>query len=109
MVEVASAIDRLAVSVTRTREAPGYWDQNGNWVPGAPSSSSIWAAVQPASGRQLEDLPEGMRASARWLCWSRSELKLDDQITHMGDTYRIVHLWPRAEGAFYRAAMGLLA
>lgn len=107
MVAVAQAIDRLAVSVMLTREAPGYYNQNGDWVPGSSTTSTIKAAVQPASGRQLEDLPDGMRASARWLLWSRAEIRLDDKIDHAGSTYRAMHLWPRAEGGFYRAAIGL--
>lgn len=108
MIDVALAIDGEAVNVTLKRKAAGYYDDDGNWVPGAPTTSTIRAAVQPASGRQLEDLPDGIRNEARWLVWSRSEIRLDDQITHAGSNYRVMFVWPRADGGFHRAALGLL-
>lgn len=107
MIDVAIAIDGEAVNVTLSREAAGHWDDDGNWVPGAPVPSTIRAAIQPASGRHLEDLPDGIRNEARWLVWSRSELKLEDRIGHGGSTYKIMHLWPRHDGGFWRAAAGL--
>ena len=109
MIDVAAAIDGEAVNVLLNREATGHYDGDGNWIPGAAASSAIRAAIQPASGRQLMDLPEGIRAEARWLAWSRSEIRLDDTIAHGGSNYRVMFVWPRAEGGFWRAAMGLLA
>lgn len=114
MIDVAIAIDGEAVNVTLTRDAPGHYDQTpgsstfGNWIKGAPAASTIRAAIQPASGRQLMDLPDGIRNEARWLVWSRSEIRLDDVIGHGGSNYRVMHVWPRMEGGFHRAALGLL-
>lgn len=108
MIDVAIAIDGEAVNVSLSREALGQYDDDGNWIPGAPSTSTVRAAVQPASGRQLMDLPEGIRNEARWLAWSRSEIRLDDEITYAGSRYRVMFVWPRLEGGFHRAAMGLL-
>lgn len=108
MIDVAIAIDGEAVDVSLTREAAGHWDDDGNWVPGEPTSSTISAAIQPASGRQMEDLPEGIRNEARWLLWSRAEIRLNDKIIHAGSSYRVMHVWPRIEGGFWRAAAGLL-
>lgn len=114
MIDVAMAIDGEAVNVTLTREAAGHYDQTpgsptfGKWISGAPANSTIRAAIQPASGRKLEDLPDGIRNEARWLVWSRSELRLDDEINSAGARYRIMHVWPRMEGGFWRAAAGLL-
>lgn len=115
MIDLALAIDGEAVNVTLTRKASGHHDQTpgsatfGNWIPGAPSTTTIRAAVQPASGRQLMDLPEGLREEARWLVWSRSEIRKDDTIVHGGQSFRVMFVWPRMEGGFWRAAMGLLA
>jgi hypothetical protein len=106
MIDVAAAIDGEAVNVSLTRNAEGS-RINHRWVAGAPTTSTIRAAIQPASGRKLEDLPDGIRNEARWLVWSRSELKLDDRITHAGATYRVMFVWPRADGGFWRAAAGL--
>ncbi|MBN9074299.1 MAG: hypothetical protein J0H34_22405 [Rhizobiales bacterium] len=109
MIDVAIAIDGEAVNVSLTRKAAGDYNADGEFVPGAPSTSTIRAAVQPASGRQLMDLPEGIRNEARWLAWSRSEIRLDDEMTQGGSRYRVMFVWPRAESGFWRAAMGLLA
>ncbi|CAN7389519.1 hypothetical protein [Neorhizobium sp. LjRoot104] len=108
MIDVAVAIDGEAVNVTRTRAAAGAYNDDGEWVPGSPDAATIRAAIQPASGNQLMDVPEGMRTEARWLLWSRSEVKVDDMITSGGVSYRVMHLWPRADGGFYRAAIGRL-
>lgn len=109
----ALAIDFYARDVSLTRTSAGYFDQTpgsptfGDWIEGGESTSTIRATVQPAQGRQLQDMPEGVRSEAQWLIWSRTELKLDDTIGKDGKTYRVIHLWPRDEGGFYRAAMGL--
>ena len=108
MIDVAVAIDGEAVNVTLTRAGPGGYNDDGEWVEGAPTTITIRAAIQPARGNQLMDVPEGMRTEARWLLWSRSEVKVDDTITAGGISYRVMHLWPRMEGGFYRAAIGRL-
>lgn len=109
MIDVAVAIDGEAVNVSLTRKAVGSYDDDGDFVPGAPTTSTIRAVVQPASGRQLMDLPEGIREEARWLVWSRAEIRKDDTIVHGGQSFRVMFVWPRMEGSFWRAAMGLLA
>lgn len=108
MIDVAIAIDGEAVNVSRTTRGAGGYDADGNGVPGAPATTTIRAAIQPASGNQLMDLPEGMRTEARWLLWSRSEVKEDDEIGASGINYRVMYVWPRAEGGFFRAALGRL-
>lgn len=106
MIDVAAAIDGEAVPVTRIRHAAGTYDADGKWIPGASTSLLIGAAIQPASGNQLRDMPEGIRAEAGWMLWSRADIAMDDQIRNAGITYRVIHVWPRAEGAFFRAALG---
>lgn len=109
MIDVAIAIDDEAVDVSLKRKATGSYDANGDFVAGGETTSTIRSAIQPASGRQLMDLPEGIRSEARWLAWSRSEIRLDDTLVHSGSNYRVMFVWPRAEGGFWRAALGLLA
>lgn len=104
-----AGIDRRAVPVQHTRAAAGAYNDDGEWVPGAPANSTIRAVKQPASGRQLMDVPEGIRAEAQWFIWSRSELRIDDTVTFGGLSYRLVYVWARDEGGFYRGAMGELA
>jgi hypothetical protein len=107
MIDVAIAIDGESVGMSLTRRAPDTYDPNtGKGVDGASTTTSIRAVIQPATGNQLRDLPEGVRTEAQWLLWSRSEVLLDDVVTHKGVEYRVVYVWPRDEGAFYRAALG---
>lgn len=108
MIDVAIAIDGEAVNVTLTTKAAGYYDADGNWVPGAPTSSTIRAAIQPTRGKQLMDMPEGIRTEAGWMLWTRSAIAVDDEITSGGIGYRVLFTWPRLEGGFYRAALGRL-
>ena len=104
---VARAIDRFAVKVSLTRRgAGGYVD--GVYIRGAATTSEIMAVIQPATGNQLMDVPEGIRVEARWIFWSRSALSVDDVIKHGGVSYRVMYTWPRDEGAFHRAAIGRL-
>lgn len=109
MIDVAIAIDGEAVNVTRTRMVGGVHNADGDWIAGTPATTTIRAAIQPVKGNQLLDMPEGIRTEAGWMCWSRSEILVDDTITAAGTSYRTVFTWPRAEGGFYRAALGRLA
>ena len=95
--------------MTRTRETADSYTDGGDLIPGSSSTASIKAVIQPTTGNQLMDMPEGVRTEARWMVWSRSEVKEDDRITNAGVTYRVLFAWPRAEGGFYRAALGKVA
>lgn len=108
---VAQAIDGEARSMIVRRQGEGMYDEGGDWVPGADIDSVVMAAVFPAAGRVLEDLPEGIRAETRMLFWSRSSVKENEVvITPDGKHYRVLIVWDRTwEGGFYKAALGGLA
>ena len=106
MIDVAIAIDGESVSVSRTTRAAGAYTDTGDWVDGAATTKGIRATIQPVKGNQLMDMPEGIRTEAGWMCWSRSEIAVDDVITSKAITYRVLFVWPRDEGVFYRAALG---
>lgn len=106
MIDVAIAIDGEARNVTLTTRAAGAHNADGDFVPGSATSTTIRAAIFPASGNQLRDMPDGIRTEAGWVCWSRSALAVDNQITADGIAYRILFAWPRPEGGFHRAALG---
>jgi len=95
--------------MTRTRQGADTYDDGGNLIPGANTTMAIKAVIQPVKGNQLMDMPEGVRSEAGWMVWSRSEVKEDDRITNAGVTYRVLFAWPRADGGFYRAALGKVA
>jgi hypothetical protein len=77
----ALAIDGEATTVSLIRQAPDTYDEGGRLVSGAETSQAIQAAVQPAAGRALEDLPEGVRREARLFIWSRSLIREDATAT----------------------------
>ena len=103
-----AAIDRRAWPVTRKRAGSGgAYNNNGEWVPAADVTTSIKAVVQPLTGNKLMDVPEGVRVEEMWVIWSRSEVAMEDRIVTNGETYRVMHAWPRtSDGDFYRAALG---
>lgn len=109
MIDVAIAIDGESYPLKLGKKT-GAWSEpfGGVWVPGEPVWSDIRGAIQPAKGVQMQDLPEGLRAEARWLLWSRAEILLDDLIKDGAISYRVMFIWPRREGGFTRAAVGLL-
>ena len=107
---VALAIDGEAVAVTHRTRAPGTYDPGGRWVPGAVTDTTIQATIQPVSGRQVEDLPEGVRTEARSLLWTRTIVKDDDVIIDGTASYRVLYVWDRhRDGGFTKAALGLTA
>lgn len=107
MIDVAEAIDAESVDMTLTRRPGSY--VNGFWVEGAPVVTPIRAAIQPVSGRQLQDMPEGVRSIVSHVIWTRSIVTLNDRITlQNGEVNRVIHVWPRPEGGFHRAAIGKL-
>lgn len=111
--DVALAIDAESINVTRTVAATGSYATSGpnagKFVPGGDTSSTIRAAVQPASGRSLMDMEESLRVEAKYFIWSRVQLAIGDRITVEGSTFKIIFLWPRLQDGFCKAAMGRLA
>lgn len=106
-VDVAEAIDDEAVPVVFRPLAPGAsYTPKGNAVPAAaPDPISGAAAIQPASGRMLQDLPEGLRAEVSMVGWSRTMVALKWEVVYGAETYRVVHVWPRPADGFSKFAM----
>lgn len=109
--DVAFAIDSEAVDVVRHGIAAAdgaYDDETGKWVPGVAVDSTIAATIQPATGRNLIDAPEGVRTDARFAAWSRVAIVENDEITYAGDRYRVIWVAPRPQDGFTKAALGKL-
>lgn len=66
---------------TRRRYPAATRDANGFLVRGTPVDTTIRAAVQPASGRQLERLPEGLRSAVTKVAYTFADLRTADQAT----------------------------
>jgi len=75
-------------SVAVERYAAGTWT-NGKYTKGAKTDISIFASVQPADGREIDQLPEGDRTKVHKEIFSTSELKLNDIITYDGERYEV--------------------
>lgn len=106
MSDVAEAIDAEAVPVTFQAPAGATYDTKGNAVrAAAPAPVSGMAAVQPASGRMLQDLPEGLRAEVSMVGWSRTMVAVKWEVVYGGETFRVVHTWPRPADGFTKFAM----
>lgn len=110
MIDVAEAIDAESINVThRSVAAAGGAYVDGEWIATSPATTTIRAAIQPATGRQLMDLPEGIRTEAKFFIWSRVSFVENDRITFGGETWRVIFLWPRPMDGFTRGALGKMS
>ena len=110
MIDVSEAIDEEAIACTLRRKGAPSFTQGGDVVPGGATDAPIFAALLALSleryGDMLRDKLEGIDRDGLRMLYSRSEVRLDDAIIRGADTYRVLALWPRVEGGYYRAAIG---
>jgi hypothetical protein len=84
-----------SVTYVVTRRGPTGVDGDGRALLSAPSTLSISASVQPLSGRDLQRLPEGMRAAERLKLYTTTPLAAigaPDVVTIDGDDYEVEHV-----------------
>lgn len=105
MPDVAAAIDTRAVPVTRRSEGAGGSWVAGEWVAAPETTATISAAVFPASGEVLRDLPEGERADAVHVLYTRAEVLRDDIIEWQGANHRVTTVKHWTHGGFYEALL----
>jgi hypothetical protein len=100
LVDVLDALNMAPRSLTRYRMAissPSH-DSAGAFVPGAVSSLSFQAHVEPAKGRDLEKLREGLKVCDVIRIYSETPLELltsthlPDEIDYQSTRYRIEHV-----------------
>lgn len=84
--------------------APDDYDERGRLVPAAPAAPvPLQASVQPATGRQVMRLPEGLRSDETIALWTSTRLRgaleedtsRGDRLTWQGRVYevQIVKAW----------------
>jgi hypothetical protein len=101
---VTNGNEPLSVSVI-TRAADSH-DADGNGVKGAASDPvAIDADVQPAAGKVLRDLPEGVRDESSHVVWTPFDLQLDHIVVYEGKNHRVVEIYPRRSDGFTKAAI----
>lgn len=95
MIDVAEAIDGEAVPVIFQAPAIGTYRDDGVAVFSTPPEPiPTFAAIQPFSGRNLRDLPEGIRDDAALVGWSRTSLDTNWTVIYNGVSYRVLRAWP---------------
>lgn len=74
---------------------------NGVFTPGATSTFSISASIQPIAGRDLKSLPESRHAEEIRSVWTTTELRVEDTVDIGGETWEVIRaqMWP----SHYRA------
>jgi hypothetical protein len=119
----AVAIDPFAVSVMRRRFYPtgeaGLYDESGRWNEISPENipareTAIKAFIVAINPHEVQNLPEGIRAAARWVMWTRAEIQapddtqglLGDEILWADEWQGVLATQPRREGGFTRAVLG---
>jgi hypothetical protein len=92
------AINSLSTgSHTVTRQSPGTYVQ-GRYTPGTESTFTVVASVQPVTGRDLQDLPEGQYANEVKKLYTAVELRTrhpdsePDRINIYGETYTVIQV-----------------
>jgi hypothetical protein len=108
MMDLAFVIEEEGIQIPLHRKIGGQYNADGLWVNETTQDTTIVAVVQPAKGAQLLDLPEGERADARYFLWTPATLALDDVVNYGDANYRVSFVWPRPDGGFTRAAVGLI-
>lgn len=109
---LSSVIDRFITGTyTVTRAAQETYDAAGNKVDGSETTFNIDAAIQPVTGRDLAQLPEGQRADETRLVLTKTELRTrlpgnaPDVITVGGETWTVfrVQRWDFEGSTHYQA------
>ena len=107
MLDVSEAIDAEARQMTLQTRSHGAYNDRGNFVPGALTSAPFMGAIFPIGGRELNDMPEGIRVEASQMLWTRTAIVTDTQVLDGLTSYRVLHVWDRSfEGGFFKAALG---
>jgi len=112
MIDVAVAIDKEAIPLVLRRKADPTYTAQGDVVPGGMVetgfSGTLLALVLEKYGDAIKDRLEGIALDGLRMLYSRTPVEIDDIVLHLGQAYRVLALWPRYEGGFYRAAIGRL-
>jgi len=113
VMDVAGVIDSFAIAVTLVRFGPGSYDNNGMYSDGSEAQSDAMMVVAPATPRDLQVLPEGLRTEGAMRFFSKQELRTAhagdggfsaDRIVFDESTYELqqVESWEH-QGAFWSA------
>jgi len=114
-IDVSEALSEFLEVVTLKRKSAGGRDDNGDWVDGTLTSSSIQVVAQSLTANERLALPEAARTKETVKFHSKTELRtlneallLDaDIITYQGSDYEINMVFNRATNGGYFKAIGI--
>lgn len=94
-------------SYTVTRTAASTTDGHGRMVAGSTSTFVVLASIQPASGRELQTMPEGLYNEDIRIAYTTAELKVGprpDVVTIDGEAWAAfrVQRWQAFGGTHYK-------
>jgi hypothetical protein len=101
--DMSGEIDALATDdLTISRPSTGF-DANGRRTNSAASTFPARASVQPASGRDLQRLPEGDRDREALTVFTSAVLHTGDRFTYGGEAFEVGHVDRWQAGNFHKA------
>ena len=100
--EAQIAIDLLKGPCSIERAAGGDY-ANGTWTAAFAPADATYGVIQPVSGKELKDMPEGIRAEASALFFitepdlKGAEISVGDLISADNQKYKLIHVaeWSR--------------
>ena len=106
---VAFAIDLWQEDVVLKTRGPNTYNSTGDIAVSYLPDVTIKAMVVPATGKTLQEVPEGMRDEAQLVLWTRVDLTTDDEIEYLNDRYRLLTVEKWTQGAYNKAILGGLS
>ena len=109
----AFVIGLVGTTHTITRHVASSYDATGDYVEGAATTLAVVGSLQPLTGKQIEQLPEGMRDRASAMLFSATSLQSSrtgntgDRVPFGGDTYEVLGVvnWATPVGGHFAYAL----
>lgn len=105
---LASTVLSFASTYTVVRQDKGVYDANGKFVPAPTTTISVLASVQPLRGKDLQNLPEGLRNEDLLKVYTTTELRVagdyaPDAIMVDGQAYEVQTVERWGEFGYWKA------
>ncbi len=76
---------------TISRPSDGTWSF-GKYTQGTPTSHTIRASIQPVSGKELDQLPEGDRFKSHIEIYTENSIYVKDVITYKDEKFEVIRV-----------------
>lgn len=111
---LSASVRSFALPVTLIRREAPVADGYGHMTPGASAELPREMVAVPATARDLQVLPEGLRAEQTMLFFDTQDLRTvtaggppADRVLFGGSIYELQHVWDWSAQAGYWQALGL--